>query len=71
MNKKTLNFLKWLEEQMDNYNGENGTNKELCCFCKAIDHNGEVGIIHKENCPIIKLRKEIRDALVSGEEQNE
>ena len=66
MNKETLDFMKWLEEQMDNYNGENGTNKALCCFCESIDHNGEVGIIHKESCPIIKLRKDIQDALCEG-----
>lgn len=62
MNKEALDFMIWLEEQMDNYNGDNGTNKALCCFCESIDHNGKVGIVHKESCPIIKLRKDILDA---------
>ena len=59
MNKKTLKFLKWIEEQMDNYNGENGTTEKLCCFCNVNKYNSALGILHKKDCPIIELRENI------------
>ena len=69
MNKEDLDFLIWLEEQMDTYNGDNGTTDSLCCFCKAAKYDGKSGIIHNEVCPIIQLRQRIKDAnCVTGEQ---
>lgn len=62
MNKETLKFLIWLEEQMDTYNGDYGIKDKLCCFCESNKHNGKVGIVHKEDCPIISLRNKIKFA---------
>ena len=68
MNKEALEYLTWIEEQMDNYNGNYGTKERLCCFCKSWNHNGEVGIIHKPDCPIIMLRNKIEFALHENDE---
>jgi len=62
MKKETLDFMIWIEEQMDNYNGENGTVEELCCFCGTKEYNTTLGILHKKDCHIIKFRKDIAEA---------
>ena len=67
MNKEDLDFLIWLEEQMDNYNGNYGTIDNLCCFCKAAKYNSQCGIVHNEVCPVMQLRQRIIDAQVSKE----
>ena len=49
--------LKLLEQKLDELNAEYGTEKDLCIYCEADGYTGEKGIIHENNCPIIKLRK--------------
>lgn len=50
---KAHNFL-------DDFNGQHGGIRtgELC-FCGADRYNEIVGIVHRENCPILRLRKAI------------
>lgn len=60
MDKELLDRLKEIEEYFDNYNGKNGTPTELCRFCKSKIY-ANFGIIHEDNCVIVKLRKLIEE----------
>lgn len=51
--------LKEIEYIMDRANGEFGTKESYCLFCNSKEYNSKVGIIHKEQCIILRLRKAI------------
>ena len=61
--------LKWvqievIETILDNLNGKQA---ELCLFCGSKEYNGQVGIVHKEDCIIIELRKHINNKGVGND----
>lgn len=51
--KTTKSLAKVIHDELDDMNGNEG---DLCLFCKSTDYDGN-GIIHKDSCLILKLRK--------------
>jgi hypothetical protein len=54
---RIIDETKRIEVVMDIVNCDYGTQKEFCIFCKSDKYNSKVGIVHKENCEIIRMRK--------------
>ena len=59
MENKILKELIEIEKDFDIYNGENGDKEAYCKFCNSTKYNGKVGIVHDENCPLLRLRSVI------------
>jgi len=53
--------VKDLEKYLDNLNYEKGNKDRLCLFCGSNEYNSKVGIIHKDNCIIIRLREVLKN----------
>ncbi len=53
-------LLKEIEQKLDAINAEEGNKERLCLYCKSNTHNAQVGIVHKDDCIILKLRCEIK-----------
>jgi hypothetical protein len=51
-----LGALGEVEAAMDDANAHAGTEDGLCLFCPATEYSGQVGIVHKEGCVILKAR---------------
>ena len=45
---------------LDNLNAEKGN---LCLFCDSKKYNAKVGIVHKKDCIMLKLRKDVKDEI--------
>ena len=45
-----------IEEKFDAINSDYGSKEEYCIYCKSINYNSRLGIIHDENCPLFELR---------------
>ncbi len=52
----TLELLKLLECILDELNSKYGNEKELCLYCHS-DIYDTSGIVHREKCVILRLRK--------------
>jgi len=48
------------EDLLDKVNGDYGTKKHYCLFCKSNLYNSQVGIIHNGECIILELRRDIK-----------
>ena len=46
-----------IHSELDNLNAERGS---LCLYCDADVYDGKQGIIHEQDCIIIKLREELK-----------
>lgn len=52
-----FSLLKEIHDKCDQANFEYGKEKELCIFCKIENYDGIVGVKHKPDCIILKMRK--------------
>jgi len=57
----TYELLKECEYELDILNGVYGTKQGYCILCKTIKYDGKVGLIHEDDCLIIKLRNQLKD----------
>ena len=48
--------LRSCESAMDVLNGDTGTKSRPCSFCRADVYDGQVGIVHRKDCPILGAR---------------
>jgi len=60
--KLLMNLLKDAEREMDLANGYYSEYGRLCLFCGAKDYDSKVGIIHRGDCIILRIRR-----LIGGE----
>lgn len=58
MNKKDLIYI---EEKMDQVNGQYGLKNKLCLFCGSSKYGAYDGITHESDCAILKIRKIINE----------
>jgi len=54
--KPYLDFIKWIEEKLDDKNGELGEEDKYCLYCESGSYD-EKGIIHAPCCLITEIRK--------------
>jgi len=57
-NKYLYNLIFQIEEELDELNMEKGN---LCIYCDSKEYDGINGIVHKNDCLIIKLRKCLKE----------
>jgi len=70
--KLLMNILKDAEEAMDLVNGYYGRYGRLCLFCGANNYDSKVGIIHKDDCVILRIRRLVGgETFSSSEEEKE
>jgi hypothetical protein len=53
--------IKDWEDRLDKINGEYGDKESYCIFCKSREYNGQVGIVHTEECIIQEMRDIIKN----------
>jgi len=56
-----LNLLKECEKKLDSFNYEFGKVTRPCLYCYALSFIGQEGVIHKEDCLILRLREAIKN----------
>lgn len=61
VDERAMKLMNQIENKMDDCNGALGDGDSLCLFCHATLHNGKVGIVHLEDCPIQHIRNWILD----------
>lgn len=49
-------LLKASHDKLDDLNAQFGEKGDLCLCCHAQRHHGDVGIIHRNHCLIVRLR---------------
>lgn len=49
--------LQEVHDFLDDYNAEQSDAFTFCVFCKSHQYNGSEGVVHKDGCIILKLRK--------------
>ena len=63
-NESLINLKEDREEQeefLDNLNGSFGERDKLCIYCRVTTYTSQEGIVHKEDCIILKLRADIKE----------
>jgi hypothetical protein len=63
---RMIEEIESIHDELDNWNARRGN---LCLFCDASFYNGKEGVIHEENCLILRLR-ELKQVLLEGKERD-
>lgn len=50
-----------IENILDNHNCDYGTKEQYCLCCGSTQYGGFNGVLHKETCPIKKIRGIIKN----------
>jgi hypothetical protein len=58
-------LLSEIENVLEDLNSRFGDEKELCLFCNSNQYSSVSGVIHSENCLILRLRKILNDMEVN------
>lgn len=56
VDKKAMKLMNQIENKLDDCNGSLGDAGTLCLFCHSTLHNGKVGIVHHDDCPVQHIR---------------
>jgi hypothetical protein len=54
-------LLSEIENVLDDLNSRFGDEKELCLFCNSNQYSSVSGVIHSENCLILRLRNKLAE----------
>jgi len=60
MNDEIRKLLEDAELHLDNHNGEYADENRLCLCCGSVERNSVVGIVHRRDCIIMRIREFLR-----------